>query len=120
MRRIGLVLSTATVGGFAALLGGVVVGGLRGDPGFFLGWAVAGVVAVYATVCALVRLRVVPRRRFRPVAFGSAIGAVSATCTLFFGGALVGPLCIGLGALIADVDAADQENRATRRGAPIA
>lgn len=120
MHRISLFLSTTTVGGLAALIGGVVGGGLSGDAGFFLGWAMTGVAAVYGTVCVLVRLHVVPQRRFRSVALGSAIGTVTGSFTLLFGGALVGLLCIGLGALIADIDASEQENRVAGRGAPVA
>lgn len=124
MRRLALFVSTSIVGGFLALIGGVVSGGLLQDPGFLLGWAVAGVLAVYATVGALVRLRVVTRRRYRAVTFGAVVGVAAGSIvtamTFFFGGTILGALGIGLGAVIADVDAAEQEARAAERRSPVA
>ena len=123
MRRLGLFAGLTIASGAAAitgaLLGAELLAGdaLDGDVALFGSGTMAGALAVLGATHLAVRLRCLPSRRHRAVRTGALVGLLVAVAASFFTAwTFVGPVLafafVGIGAVVADVDAADGERRA--------
>ena len=114
--RLFLVLSLPTCAGavFLALVMGSL---LQSDAALVAGALLAGAGISYGALRLAVRSGLVPRQRFRAVLTGALVGLAVAillgVVTLFtFIGPLLSFAFVGVGAVIADIDAAASEQRA--------
>ena len=114
--RLFLVLSLPTCAGavFLALVMGSL---LQSDAALVAGALLAGAGISYGALRLAVRFGLVPRQRFRAVLTGALVGLAVAillgVVTLFtFIGPLLSFAFVGVGAVIADIDAAASEQRA--------
>lgn len=121
-----LFVATSIAGGVAAIGGGLVLaavvgertppGSLYGDAALFLGGFAVGALALVATVRLLVGGGVVPRARRGAVTVGAVIGLaanlpVALLTMILLLPPLLGFFMVGIGALLADADAAAGERR---------
>ena len=117
-----LVAAILYVGGVAltATLGALVAGEMfASSVAYFLGGFLAAAAALPILGLALVRLRVLQSQRLGAVTIGAAVGLVCSMVLWFFTALTVfhpaiGFLMVGLGVLIADIDAASNERRRAR------
>jgi hypothetical protein len=119
VRRFGLFVALTVASGVAALSGALVGAALiPSDTAFFGTGLVSGAVAVWVVSRMLVWRCVVERQRYRAVLTGALIGlgcaaVVSALTALFIVPPLLSFGFVGGGAVIADVEAASNERRAS-------
>ena len=114
--RLFLVLSLPTCAG-AVVLALVMGSLLQSDAALVAGALLAGAGISYGALRLAVRFGLVPRQRFRAVLTGALVGLAVAillgVVTLFtFIGPLLSFAFVGVGAVIADIDAAASEQRA--------
>jgi hypothetical protein len=123
LRRLGVFLALSVSSSAGAAIAALISAGLfRSSAAVIGGGVIGGIGVVLVVQRLLLRCRLTPARRARAVRAGALAGLALATALAIatlptFIGPLISFVLVGLGAVIADIDAADRERRVV--GSPV-